>query len=79
MNLSKGRQSKGILLYVILIFYAGITLIPFLWALSSSFKTLGEIVSGSMSFIPQKLRLRIIKRSFCKSRFLRVGCLIVCL
>jgi multiple sugar transport system permease protein len=64
MNLSKGRQSKGILLYVILIFYAGITLIPFLWALSSSFKTLAEIVSGSMSFIPQKFTFENYKTIF---------------
>ncbi|QGQ98692.1 carbohydrate ABC transporter permease [Paenibacillus psychroresistens] len=64
MNLSKGRQSKGVLLYVILIFYAVITLIPFLWALSSSFKTLGEIVSGSMSFIPQKFTFENYKTIF---------------
>ncbi|MDR9900814.1 carbohydrate ABC transporter permease, partial [Aetokthonos hydrillicola Thurmond2011] len=33
------------LLYVILTLYAVITLIPFLWALSASFKPLSEIVA----------------------------------
>ncbi|MFD0049618.1 carbohydrate ABC transporter permease [Actinomycetes bacterium NPDC127524] len=41
------------LLYTILAIYAAVTLIPFLWALSSSFKTLQEIVSGAIHFIPQ--------------------------
>jgi multiple sugar transport system permease protein len=40
-------------LYGILIVYAVITVIPFLWALSSSFKNLDEIVSGAISFIPK--------------------------
>ena len=45
------------LLYVVLVAYAIITLIPFLWALSSSFKTLEEIVSGTISFIPKHFTL----------------------
>ncbi|MDW2879406.1 MULTISPECIES: carbohydrate ABC transporter permease [Bacillaceae] len=45
------------LLYAILVVYAIITLIPFLWALSSSFKTLEEIVSGAISFIPKNFTL----------------------
>lgn len=40
-------------LYLVLSIYAIITIIPFLWALSSSFKTLEEIVSGAIHFIPQ--------------------------
>nr|WP_082416051.1 carbohydrate ABC transporter permease [Numidum massiliense] len=43
-----------IILYVILGLYAVVTCVPFLWALSSSFKTLEEIVSGSISFIPKQ-------------------------
>jgi multiple sugar transport system permease protein len=39
-------------LYGLLIVYAVITLIPFLWALSASFKPLSEIVSGETGFIP---------------------------
>ncbi|HWK22030.1 MAG TPA: carbohydrate ABC transporter permease [Ureibacillus sp.] len=49
----KKRNIGRNILYVILVGYAIITLIPFLWALSSSFKTLEEIVSGSMNFIPK--------------------------
>ena len=40
-------------LYLFLLFYAGLTLIPFLWALSASFKTLSEIADGSVNFVPQ--------------------------
>lgn len=40
-----------------MVVYAIITLIPFLWALSSSFKTLEEIVSGAISFIPKNFTL----------------------
>lgn len=40
-------------LYTILVVYAIVTMIPFLWALSSSFKTLEEIVSGTINFIPK--------------------------
>lgn len=54
---------KG-LLYTILTVYALITLIPFLWALSSSFKTLEEIVSGTISFIPREFTLENYKMIF---------------
>jgi len=40
-------------LYTILIIYTIITFIPFAWALSASFKPLGEIVSGEINLIPQ--------------------------
>lgn len=43
--------------YTILIVYAIITLIPFLWALSSSFKSFDEIISGTISFIPKDFTL----------------------
>ncbi len=39
--------------YVLLGVYALITFIPFLWALSASFKSLPEIVSGGMHLIPK--------------------------
>ncbi|GMB10128.1 carbohydrate ABC transporter membrane protein 2 (CUT1 family) [Thermolongibacillus altinsuensis] len=52
------------LLYTILVLYAIITLIPFLWALSSSFKTLEEIVSGSINFIPKNFTLDNYKQIF---------------
>ncbi|MGA9290351.1 MAG: carbohydrate ABC transporter permease [Anaerobacillus sp.] len=41
------------LLYTVLIIYAVITFIPFIWAISSSFKPLPEIVSGELSLIPK--------------------------
>jgi multiple sugar transport system permease protein len=52
------------LLCVVLVAYAIITLIPFLWALSSSFKTLEEIVSGTISFIPKHFTLDNYKQIF---------------
>ncbi|MBA2877694.1 multiple sugar transport system permease protein [Anoxybacillus kamchatkensis] len=52
------------LLYTILALYAIVTMIPFLWALSSSFKTLEEIVSGSISFIPKDFTLDNYKQIF---------------
>ena len=51
-------------LYGILIVYAVITVIPFLWALSSSFKNLDEIVSGTINFIPKKFTLNNYKEIF---------------
>ncbi|MFZ3591074.1 carbohydrate ABC transporter permease [Bacillus sp. DJP31] len=53
-------------LYTVLVIYAIITIIPFLWALSSSFKTLEEIVSGAISFIPQNFTLDNYKQIFIK-------------
>ncbi|MGE8202998.1 carbohydrate ABC transporter permease [Heyndrickxia sp. NPDC080065] len=54
------------LLYVILILYAVVTIIPFLWALSSSFKNLEEIVSGTINFIPKHFTLDNYKTIFVK-------------
>ncbi|WP_442596181.1 carbohydrate ABC transporter permease [Neobacillus sp. D3-1R] len=51
-------------LYVILVIYAIVTIIPFLWAMSSSFKTLEEIVSGSMSFMPKNFTFDNYKMIF---------------
>jgi multiple sugar transport system permease protein len=58
---------KG-LLYAVLVTYAIITLIPFLWALSSSFKTLEEIVSGTISFIPKQFTLDNYKQIFIEQK-----------
>ncbi|ALF09924.1 carbohydrate ABC transporter permease [Parageobacillus thermoglucosidasius] len=58
---------KG-LLYAVLVTYAIITLIPFLWALSSSFKTLEEIVSGTISFIPKQFTLDNYKQIFLEQK-----------
>ncbi|MEH2063061.1 MAG: carbohydrate ABC transporter permease [Nostoc sp.] len=52
------------LLYVLLTLYAIITLIPFLWALSASFKPLSEIVSGEPNFLPKNFTLDNYKQIF---------------
>lgn len=53
-----------ILLYTGLVFYAMITFLPFAWALSASFKSLPEISSGGMNFIPQTFTLDNYKKIF---------------
>lgn len=61
----KGKISIGkVFLYIILGAYAVTTMVPFLWAVSSSFKTLSEIVSGTMSFIPKNFTLDNYKQIF---------------
>jgi len=50
--MSLGRK---IIIYTILIAISITTLFPFLWMLSSSFKTLGEIFALTPSFIPENL------------------------
>ena len=44
---------RKVLLYLVLTLYAVITLVPFLWALSASFKPLSEIISGELNFFPR--------------------------
>ncbi len=51
-------------LYLVLVLYAIITLIPFAWALSASFKPLAEIVGGGNSFIPQQFTVENYKKIF---------------
>ncbi|MBE9199248.1 MULTISPECIES: carbohydrate ABC transporter permease [unclassified Nodularia (in: cyanobacteria)] len=53
-----------LLLYLVLTLYAVITLIPFLWALSASFKPLSEIISGELNFFPQNFTLDNYKQIF---------------
>ncbi|MFC7322018.1 carbohydrate ABC transporter permease [Halobacillus campisalis] len=62
MNNKKEWSKK--LLYVVLITYAVITLVPFVWALSSSFKTFAEISSGVMSFIPNEFTFENYRQIF---------------
>lgn len=52
------------LLYVVVIAYAAVTLVPFLWALSASFKPLTEIVSGEVNFIPHQFTLDNYRQVF---------------
>ncbi len=63
MTISRIPWLKG-LLYLLLTLYAVITLIPFMWALSASFKSLSEIVSGESNFIPHNFTLDNYKQIF---------------
>ncbi|KML29767.1 MULTISPECIES: carbohydrate ABC transporter permease [Priestia] len=63
------KKKTGVLiLYTILSIYALITLIPFIWALSASFKTLEEIVSGTVNFIPKHFKLDNYKQIFVEQK-----------
>ncbi len=53
-----------ILLYGLLTLYAIITLIPFLWAFSASFKSFAEISSGEANFFPKNFTLDNYKQIF---------------
>lgn len=53
-----------VLVYVLLTLYAIVTLVPFLWALSASFKPLSEIVTGKPNFLPQNFTLDNYKQIF---------------
>jgi len=53
MSIKQPKWATGIL-YFFLFLYGCVTLIPFVWALSSSFKPLSEIVSGTINFIPRQ-------------------------
>jgi multiple sugar transport system permease protein len=62
-SISRIPWLKG-LLYLLLTLYAVITLIPFMWALSASFKPLSEIVSGESNFLPHNFTLDNYKQIF---------------
>ncbi|MDM9581845.1 carbohydrate ABC transporter permease [Nostoc sp. GT001] len=64
MTNTSGLSWLKALLYVLLTLYAIITLIPFLWALSASFKPLTEIVSGEPNFLPKNFTLDNYKQIF---------------
>ncbi|MEH1786301.1 MAG: carbohydrate ABC transporter permease [Nostoc sp.] len=64
MTNTSGLSWLKTLLYVLLTLYAIITLIPFLWALSASFKPLSEIVSGEPNFLPKNFTLDNYKQIF---------------
>ncbi|MEH1810136.1 carbohydrate ABC transporter permease [Nostoc sp.] len=64
MTNTSGLSWLKALLYVLLTLYAIITLIPFLWALSASFKPLTEIVGGEPNFLPKNFTLDNYKQIF---------------
>jgi multiple sugar transport system permease protein len=61
---TSGLSWLKVLLYILLTLYAIITLIPFLWALSASFKPLSEIVSSEPNFLPKNFTLDNYKQIF---------------
>ncbi len=56
-----------ILLYIVLIIAAVLTIYPFLWMISASFKPLREIVSGNMSLIGENMSFDNYKYIFGRS------------
>lgn len=64
MNLRSHFNLSSILIYLLLGFYALITLIPFIWALSASFKPLSEIIAGGINLIPQNFTLKNYQQIF---------------
>lgn len=51
-------------LYLLLIGYAVLTIVPFVWALSASFKSLAEIAAGGIHLIPKELTLENYRTIF---------------
>ena len=64
MNKIFGSFWLKVLLYIFLTVYGIITVIPFLWAFSASFKPLAEIISGEFNFIPKHFTLDNYKQIF---------------
>lgn len=64
--MKRWKPVATIVLYGFLALYGLITLIPFLWAISASFKPLGEIVSGGLSFIPQQFTVENYQQLFLR-------------
>jgi multiple sugar transport system permease protein len=60
----KNNTPRQILVYVLLGTYGVITLIPFLWAISASFKPLAELTSGQFNWIPQEFTLENYRQIF---------------
>lgn len=58
---------KKFLLYFVLIITVGLTLYPFLWMISASFKPLKEIVGGNMSLFSDNMSLDNYKYIFGRS------------
>lgn len=70
--MNKKNKWARILLYLILLIYAVITLYPFLWTLSASFKTLAEITGNSFNIIPKNFIMDNYKKLFISDpNFLR--------
>lgn len=65
----KKNGAGKVILYTILVLYAITTLIPFVWAVSSSFKTLEEIVQGTINFWPKDFTFDNYKQIFIQQEY----------
>ena len=63
----KSFKISRFLLYLVLIIFALITLYPFLWMISASFKPLKEIVGGNMSLVGKDMSLDNYRYIFGRS------------
>ncbi len=66
MTMNRSRWLK-VILYAILVLYGMITVVPFAWALSASFKPLSEIIAGGVNFIPEHFTLDNYNKIFIQS------------
>ncbi|MBY6087245.1 carbohydrate ABC transporter permease [Priestia flexa] len=66
--MKKTQNAWKVIAYIVLTVYALVTLIPFIWAMSASFKTLEEIVSGTMNFIPKDFTFENYKQIFIEQK-----------
>jgi multiple sugar transport system permease protein len=64
MKIKNKHSYLHFLRYGLLLGYGAITLIPFLWAISASFKPLAEIVSGATNWIPNHFTLDNYRQIF---------------
>lgn len=65
--MKKKRNPGRIFLYIILIAFAVVTVYPFLWMVSASFKPLKEIVGGNMSLLSENMSFDNYKYIFGRS------------
>ncbi|MDD3334274.1 MAG: carbohydrate ABC transporter permease [Eubacteriales bacterium] len=68
---SGGSKGSGILLNAVLILFSLLTILPFLWMLSSSLKTNVEISALEQSFLPKAPTLQNYLNAIEKMNFLR--------
>ena len=67
----KSEKWKALVLNVLLLVFSVVTILPFLWMLSSSFKTNAEISALSQHFLPQNPTWQNYENALNKMSFLR--------
>jgi len=69
MTRKKKKAILRVLLYIVLILYAVITIFPFLWAISASFKPYAEITNGDLNLIPKNFSISAYKYLFTMDKY----------